>query len=193
MAELFTRDALAYLGHHQVGELDQVEVIVTDHRHRKRSGPRSRRTPLRDDSNDLDPLMPRRRPGTQPGRDSGEATAVDDADRLSCLEIHERRHPRLDPLPALAAGSVEDRARNGSWSVTGTNVFLAHASWAETHRGFLTTTSRSSPPVAMSLTCCDDQACNLVEIGLQSGHPRPEPSAYDHPAPAEREVDRVDN
>src|SRR6266536_1897395 len=38
-------------------------------------------------------------------------------------------------------------------------------------RGFLTTTSTTSPPAGMSRTRCFTQACTRVEITPQSGHP----------------------
>ena len=57
------------------------------------------------------------------------------------------------------------------------NVFLQHRSSAHTIRGFLTTTSTTSPPAGMSRTRCFTQACTRVEITPQPGHPSSRPTA----------------
>jgi hypothetical protein len=88
-----------------------VEVIDADPRRRQRPGHRRSERRGGVDSDDLDPAAPGRCPGREPGCDSGTVTAVNDADHLSCLEIHERRHPRLDPSPRTRSGIAEEPHR----------------------------------------------------------------------------------
>ena len=52
------------------------------------------------DRDHLDPVPPRRAAGGQPAADGGGVAAVDDAEDLTGVGVHDRRHPRLDPPPA---------------------------------------------------------------------------------------------
>ena len=107
-------EVLPGLGHRLVGQGDQMEVIDRDSGAGK---PHPQRFPERGrgvDRDDLHAQPPLKRAGEEPVADALVVPAVDHAQDLPGVQIHDGGHPRLMPDPRCWSQGHGNTARTGT-------------------------------------------------------------------------------
>ena len=143
--------------------------------------------------------MPSRR--THSSSTSGSSTAA--ALTVACTVHHATpsspatsataRPESTTAASAAVRSRVVQRARVGSWLVVWVNVRRRQAGSAHTSLGLRTTTS-TRPACGTSRTRCSTHACTRDDTTPQPGQPLSGSTGLHlHPAPAQRQIDRVDH